>query len=93
MKTKVLFAIVLLCVLNASAQDVTRIETKEGIRYITTILDYPITGTYYFNGSEPTVELNSGGNGYYQLHEQPARPVVWGIECDAAGEPIFKKGY
>jgi hypothetical protein len=91
-KTTSVFAL-LLFVLNSAAQDITKIEAHDGVHYITTVIDYPITGTYYFQGAEPTVELNAGGNGFYQLHEQPKRPVVWGIECDASGVPIFKKGF
>ena len=31
--------------------------------------------------------------GIYQLHEQPKREMVWGIECDENGAPIYSKGY
>jgi hypothetical protein len=94
MKVKTLPAFVLLLfALNAFAQDVTQIEAKDGIHYITTNIDYPITGTYYFQEAEPIVELNTGGNGFYQLHEQLKRPVNWGIECDQAGVPKLEKGF
>ena len=91
MKVKAALLLALLSGICTIAQ--TRIEAADGFRYITTTIDYPITGTYYFNGAEPTVELYAGGNGYYQLHEQPKRAVNWGIECDESGVPIFKKGF
>lgn len=71
----------------------TKIETKNGIRYITTSIDYPITGTYLFKGAEPVIELNADGSGFYQAHEQPKKPINWGIECDEAGVPKFIKGF
>lgn len=71
----------------------TEIETKDGIRYITNTIDYPITGIYTFQEAEPIVDLNGNGTGIYQLHEQPKREIIWGIECNETGEPIFKKGY
>jgi hypothetical protein len=90
----VLTAIVLLVTVNSFAQiDVTTINTKEGIRYITPTATFPITGTYLFNGAAPVVELNGDGTGYYQLHEQPKRAVLWGIECSETGEPLFIKGF
>ncbi len=92
-KVKTLLLLLLLSTSSGFAQSVTKIEAKDGIHYITTSIDYPITGTYYFHDAEPTVELNAGGNGFYQLHEQPTRPVNWGIECDETGVPKFKKGY
>ena len=92
MKSKKLLLIVLLSfTVDSFAQ--TKIEAKDGIHYITTDIDYPITGTYLFQGTEPTVELNSGGSGFYQLHEQPKRAVNWGMECDEAGLPKFDKGF
>ena len=88
---KIIPVVLLLFVINSFAQ--TKIEAKDGIHYITTDIDYPITGTYLFQGTEPTVELNSGGSGFYQLHEQPKRAVNWGMECDEAGLPKFDKGF
>ena len=88
---KILLVVLLLFVMNNFAQ--TKIETKDGLHYITTAIEYPITGTYLFEGKEPTVELNAGGTGFYQLHEQLKRAVTWGIECDEAGAPKFKKGF
>ena len=88
----VLFVALLLFTANCFAQS-TKIETKDGIHYITNTIDYPITGTYLFQGTEPVVELNAGGAGFYQLHEQPKRAMTWGIESDEVGVPMFKKGY
>lgn len=95
MKLKKLLSIALLLfVMNSFAQgSVTEITTKNGIRYITNTIDYPITGTYLFQGIEPIVELNANGTGIYQLHELPKRAMIWGIECNQAGEPKFLKGF
>ena len=72
---------------------VTEIQTKKGTRYLTTEIDYPVTGTYKFQGAEPIVELSGNGTGIYQLHEEPKRPMKWGLECSKDGELKFKKGY
>lgn len=89
---KLLPIVVLLFTMNSFAQ-VTEIPTREGIRYITTSINYPITGTYMFKDAEPIVQLNAGGTGIYQLHELPKRAMIWGIECNQAGEPKFTKGF
>jgi hypothetical protein len=92
MKSKNIFLLVaVLFIVNSFAQ--TKIETKDGLHYITTNIDYPITGIYLFEGAEPMVELNGNGSGFYQLHEQPKKAMNWGMECDEAGVPFFKKGY
>ena len=95
MKLKKLLSIALLLfAVNSFAQgSATEITTKKGIRYITNTIDYPITGTYLFQGIEPIVELNANGTGIYQLHELPKRAMIWGIECNQAGEPKFLKGF
>lgn len=95
MKSKKLFLIaVMLIVINSYSQNsFSEIDTKSGIHYITTKLDYPITGTYLFNGGEPTVVLNGDGTGFYQLHEQPSKAIVWGMECLKTGQPKFIKGF
>jgi len=89
---KLFFVLLPLLSLQGAAQ-VTRIEAKDGVHYLTTDINYPITGTYYFHDAEPIVQLNGGGSGFYQLHDQPKRAVIWGIECDETGKPIFKKGF
>jgi hypothetical protein len=95
MKLKNVFLIVfVLFAKNSFSQNsVSKIETKSGVHYITTSIDYPITGTYLFDGAEPIVELTANGTGFYQLHEQPKRAINWGIECLETGEPKFIKGY
>ena len=85
--------IVILLFVGKSFSQSTKIETNRGIHFITNTIEYPITGTYTFKGTEPVVELNDGGVGYYQLHEQPKRAIIWGMECDEAGEPLFIKGF
>ena len=85
--------IVILLFVGKSFSQSTKIETNRGIHYITNTIDYPITGTYTFKGTEPVVELNKGGVGFYQLHEQPKRAIIWGMECDEAGKPLFIKGF
>ena len=92
MKSKVsTLAVLLLLGMHNFAQ--TKIETKDGIHYITNNIEYPVTGTYQFQGTEPVVELNGGGIGFYQLHEQIKKAVSWGIECDESGAPKFDKGF
>jgi len=92
---KILFVILFFCVINCFAQSsINKIESKNGIHFITTSVDFPISGTYLFEGtSEPLVELNANGSGFYQLHEQLKRPIIWGIECDESGETKFNKGF
>lgn len=92
MKSINLFLIAIVFSVNSFAQ-ATKIDTKDGIHYITNSIDFPITGIYTFKGTEPVVELNAGATGFYQLHEQPKRAIIWGIECDEAGKPIFIKGF
>ena len=93
LKKTILIALLLFASKNFAQNAFTSIETSDGIHYITPIIDYPITGTYYFEGVEPIVELNANGTGIYQLHDQPKREMVWGIECDENGAPIYSKGY
>lgn len=98
MKTrKVLFISVLLVSLNSFAQKIwTKIEAKDGVHYVTNnkeYIDFPLWGKYMFKGNEPVVELNEYGAGFYQLHDQPKRPMIWGLECDEKGALIYKKGF
>lgn len=92
MKSKNLLLVAVLFAVNCFSQS-TKIEDKKGIHYITNAIDYPITGTYLYQGTEPVVELNAGGSGFYQSHEQPKRAMNWGIECDETGAPKFIKGF
>ncbi|MEO5777814.1 MAG: hypothetical protein ABIQ27_12990 [Flavobacterium sp.] len=93
---KLVFVALLLFSVKSFAQIWDKIETKDGIHYITSNLEYikfPLLGTYLFQGKEPVVELNQYGAGFYQLHEQLKRPVNWGIECDVYGSLLYKKGF
>jgi len=91
---KALLILFVLLATNSFAQNsVNAIQTKAGTRYITTTVDFPITGIYTFQGAEPIVELNANGTGIYQLHELPKRAMVWGIESNENGDPKFIKGF
>ena len=93
---KLLLVSLLLFSWNGFAQIWDKIEAKDGFHYITYNLEYinlPILGTYLFQGKEPLVELSKYGVGFYQLHEQLKRPVIWGIECDERGALLYKKGF
>lgn len=91
---RVLIAAILFIGMNCISQNsATEINTKDGVHYITTFIDYPVTGTYFFKGAEPIVELNGNGTGVYQLHEQPKQIMIWGFECSKDGELKFTKGY
>lgn len=92
---KNLLIVFLIFGINTFAQSsVTEIKVKDEIHFITNTVDFPITGTYLFEGTtEPIVELNTNGSGFYQLYEQLKRPIIWGIECNETGEPKFNKGF
>ena len=86
----------LLFTANSFGQIWTKVEAKDGIHYITNnmeFIDFPLLGTYLFQGKEPIVELAKYGAGLYQLHDQLKRPMTWGIECDEKGALLFKKGF
>ena len=95
MKLQNIISLTLLLFVNVfyARNSFTSIDTSDGIHYITPNIDYPIFGTYFFEGGEPIVELNANGTGIYQLHEQPKKEMVWGIECDENGTPKFIKGF
>ena len=77
-----------------SQNKVEQIRAKDGIHYITTTIDYPITGTYLFGGNaEPIIQLNPNGTGIFQLHDLSKTTMVWGIECSGNGEPKFLEGF
>ena len=66
--------------------DVTKVTVKDEVYYITTKIDYPITGLYkYESKGEPIVELNKDDTGIFQLHQSPQRDMIWGIESDSKG--------
>ncbi len=97
MKSRNLIPIALLLfTVNSFSQIWTKIEAKEGIHYITDnmeYIDFPLLGTYLFQGAEPIVQLDQYGVGIYQLHDQLKRPMIWGIECDEKGALLYKKGF
>jgi hypothetical protein len=95
MRSKNIFVVALMLFMMKSfgQNAVNEIETTSGVHYIRTNINYPVAGTYLFNNGEPIVELNENGTGFYQLHDQPKRPIHWGIECEKTGETIFKKGF
>lgn len=89
------FLALLLFVTHTYAQNkVEQITAKDGLHYITSNIDYPITGTYLFEGkTEPIVQLNLDGTGIFQLNDLSKTTMIWGIECDKIGEPKFHKGF
>ena len=98
MKVKQLLLIALFfSTVNSFSQKIwTQLEAKDGTHYITNnmeFIDFPLLGTYLFQGKEPIVELSQYGAGFYQLHDQLKRAMTWGIECDEKGALIFKKGF
>lgn len=90
LKITVLF---LLFSISSFAQEVFRVDGPDGIHHVTTKFPYPILGTYHYRGGDPIVELMADGNGYYQLHDQEKRSIIWGVECNLRGEPVCKKGF
>ena len=91
----VLFMAVILSPGNSYAQNkIDEITAKDGIHYITTSVDYPITGTYLFEGTiEPIVQLNPDGTGIFQLDDLSKTTMVWGMECFQDGTPKYQKGF
>ncbi|MFV5692766.1 hypothetical protein ACM55K_12130 [Flavobacterium sp. LT1R49] len=89
-----LFFTLLLSVTYSYAQKIEKISTKDGSHYITTTIDYPITGTYLSVGeTEPIVQLNPDGTGIFQLDDLSKTTMVWGMECFEDGTPKYKKGF
>lgn len=95
MKLKNIFTVILLFIATTifAQNSNSEINSKDGVRYITTSINYPVAGIYTFKGAEPIVELNNNGTGFYQLHDQPKRAITWGFECDKEGVLKFTKGY
>ena len=93
---KLLLIVLLLFSINSFAQNWDKIEAKDGIHYISHYMqniNLDVLGKYLFKDQEPLVELNEYGAGFYQLHEQSKRPMIWGLECDESGALLFKKGF
>ena len=96
MKFTILSFITLSCIVTgAFAQNkIDQIRAKDGVHYITTTIDYPITGTYLFGGTtEPIIQLNPNGTGIFQLHDLSKTSIIWGIECYGNGEPKSQEGF
>jgi hypothetical protein len=95
MKSENYFLILLtLFVTTTQAQKIEKITSKDGIHYITTTVDYPITGTYLSEGgTEPIVQLNPDGTGIFQLDDLSKTTMVWGMECFEDGTPKYQKGF
>ncbi|MBK0370045.1 hypothetical protein [Flavobacterium agrisoli] len=96
MKTKLLLCYFFVAFTSFSFAQikVTEITANNRTHYITTIINYPVTGTYLFEGkSEPIVQLNPNGSGIFQLHEKPKSNMTWGFECSQIGIPKFKEGF
>ena len=77
----------------AQKSGITTIEAKDGTHYLVNTIGYPVAGKYLFEEAEPIVELFDNGTGFYQLHEQLKRPIVWGFESFERGIPIDTKGF
>ena len=92
---KLLFITLILSATHLHAQiDVTPIISENKDLYITRTINYPITGTYLFEGkTEPIVELSGNGTGIFQFEDLSKKNILWGIECTEKGTPIFKKGF
>ncbi len=90
-----LFMALMLFATNSYAQNnIDEITAKDGIHYITTTIDYPITGIYLFEGiTEPIVQLNPDGTGIFQLDDLSKTSMVWGMECFEDGTPKYQKGF
>ena len=80
---KLLFSLLILVATSTFAQiKVDQIEVNNKTRFITTVIGYPISGTYLFNNKkEPVIQLNENGSGIFQLHDKPQTAMTWGIEC------------
>jgi hypothetical protein len=92
---KLLFIALILLTTNSYAQNkIDKITAKNGIHYITTTIDYPITGIYLFEGTaEPIVQLNPDGTGIFQLNNLSKTAMIWGMECFEDGTPKYQKGF
>jgi hypothetical protein len=92
---KISFLSLMLFATSSYAQkNIDKITAKNGIHYITTTVDYPITGTYLFEGAaEPIVQLNPDGTGIFQLDDLSKTTMVWGMECFEDGTPKYQKGF
>ncbi|WP_396147871.1 hypothetical protein [Flavobacterium sp.] len=91
---KIVLGIFLFVIGSSFAQNsVTEINTKNGITYLTTDINYSVTGVYQYKGKEPIVELNVDGSGFYQTEGEQKKAINWGFECSKDGVPKFVKGF
>lgn len=72
----------------------TKINSKNSEHYITTVINYPITGLYATQkNAEPITILYADGTGMLQNEDLVKEPILWGIECSESGIPILKEGF
>ena len=77
-----------------SQNKIEEINVSNKTHYITTEINYPVTGKYLFNGeAEPIIELNPNGTGIFQANDMTLSKIKWGIECFKEGTPIYSKGF
>ena len=70
LRTLLIFASILFVTGSFAQSAVTKVTVKDETYYITTKMEYPITGLYkYENKKDPIVQLNEDGTGLFQLHQ------------------------
>ena len=93
---KVFYFTLLFVAFHSYSQDVQieKILYKGREHYITTILKYPIAGTFLPPDlKEPSTVLNPDGTGVIQYDDLSKKKINWGIECTEEGVPTFKEGF
>ncbi len=87
--------LIVLSVCNSYAQnDTTKIKVNNTEHFLTTIIGYPITGTYLYDGlEEPIIQLNANGTGVFQYKDLSKKNISWGIESNSNGNPRFEEGF
>lgn len=72
----------------------TLIKVNNKDVYLSTTVGHDITGTYLYDGiAEPIVQLNANGTGIFQYQDLSKSDIIWGIESNQKGYPIFEKGF
>lgn len=72
----------------------TLIKVNNKDVYLSTTVGHDITGTYLYDGiAEPIVQLNANGTGIFQYQDLSKSDIMWGIESNQKGYPIFEKGF
>ncbi len=64
-------------------------EVYHGTR---TVPGYDLTGTYLYEGGEPSVTLNADGTGTFANHQEAGIPIRWWVRADAAGVALAQTG-